>query len=774
MTRLSAYSFVLLVCLTLPSLWSQTPVVLRGPYLQKGTSTAITVCWRTDILSDSIVHYGGSPGALTNTVSNSALAIDHKVTLSGLTPDSEVFYAIASTSSGTLAGADSDHVFRTPPATGTAKPTRVWVLGDSGTADANARAVRDSYYNYVGDRGTDLMILLGDNAYLDGTDLQYQYAMFENMYEAILKKTVVWPTLGNHDALSSDGATESGPYFDIFDLPANGEAGGLASGTEAYYSFDRGDIHFVVLDSQTLDRTVSGAMATWLQADLAANTLTWTIAFWHHPPYSKGSHDSDTGIESTDMRQVFLPILENAGVDLVLSAHSHAYERSFLVSGHYGLSSTFDPALHTVSGLDGRIGLGGGYRKEITAMGSLDGTVYVVSGASGSLGIGSGTLDHPTSLVTIPLLGSLVLDIRENQLDARYIGHTGVLADFFSIVKNGVTPVQTSHLPVLQQQSWRFEDSGTDLGTSWIQPNFDDSSWSLGMAPLGFGAPNLNTIVSSGNNPNQVNPTTYLRRTFFVDLKTSEIDLFEAAVLFDDGYVMYLNGTEVARSDSMPGGTPTYTTLAMNHEADVLERVDLNASIPLLQQGLNTLAIEVHQDGPMSPDLFFDGGIYIEGARSSLAPEAAGTVLNSTGEAESLFFINGSDGGFGRSVDVRINEPFSFEIKEPSLPNGSSGAPFTLFGYTGTPRPEDVYSLPAGVGSMVFPPAILGVHAPLSFLVGDTLLGLPGAIAFTSPAPWFATNPGIGFPGVYTFHGFILTGPGMAQTFNAIRFRILN
>ena len=68
------------------------------------------------------------------------------------------------------------------------------------------------------------------------------------------------------------------------------------------------------------------------------------IAFCHHPPYTKGSHDSDADIELMEMRQNALPILEDAGVDLVLSGHSHSYERSFLIDGHYGTSSTFTSA----------------------------------------------------------------------------------------------------------------------------------------------------------------------------------------------------------------------------------------------------------------------------------------------------------------------------------------------------------------------------------------------------------------------------------------------
>ena len=55
------------------------------------------------------------------------------------------------------------------------------------------------------------------------------------------------------------------------------------------------------------------------------------IAYWHQPPYTKGTHDSDTEIMCIEMRQNIMPILEQYGVDLVLNGHSHGYERSYLI-----------------------------------------------------------------------------------------------------------------------------------------------------------------------------------------------------------------------------------------------------------------------------------------------------------------------------------------------------------------------------------------------------------------------------------------------------------
>ena len=281
--------------------------------------------------------------------------------------------------------------------------------------------------------------MLGDNAYPDGTDSEYQDAVFD-MYLTELRQTPLWPTLGNHDGREADSPTQSGPYYDLFTLPALGEAGGLASGTEAYYSFDYGNIHFICLDSFDTDRSVGGAMLTWLQADLAATIQPWIIAFWHHPPYSKGSHDSDSETPLEQMRERALPILEAGGVDVVLTGHSHSYERSFLIDGHYGASDTLDPSM-ILDGGDGRPDGTGAYTKPSVGPAAHEGAVYAVAGSSGKTS--NGPLDHPVMFVSLETLGSLVLDIDQLQLDARFIGGDGATHDYFTLVKN----VESSRKP---------------------------------------------------------------------------------------------------------------------------------------------------------------------------------------------------------------------------------------------------------------------------------------------------------------------------------------
>jgi hypothetical protein len=235
------------------------------------------------------------------------------------------------------------------------------------------------------------------------------------------------------------------PYFQIFTLPTAAQAGGVPSGTEHYYSFDMGMVHFICLDSMTADRSTNGPMATWLQTDLLATTNRWLIAFWHHPPYSKGSHDSDTETELMEMRQNFNPIIEAGGVDLVLSGHSHSYERTFLLNGHYGLSSTLTSNMIVDAG-SGREGLGStAYVKPENTFGppiANRGAVYVVAGNAGH--ISAGPLNHPAMYISLNVLGSMVLDITSNRLDAIFLRETGVTNDYFTIRKDNFPPVASN------------------------------------------------------------------------------------------------------------------------------------------------------------------------------------------------------------------------------------------------------------------------------------------------------------------------------------------
>ena len=403
--------------------------VIRGPYLQLATPTAMTIRWRTDLPTTSRVRWGTVPGSLGAGMNDARVTTEHVVRLRNLLPNTRYYYTVGSTARILAGGADYSFVTAAPA--GTARPLRIWVLGDSGSNTFSAFAVRDAYYAFSADRHTDLWLLLGDNAYFRGTDDEYQAALFEK-YPEMLRQSAVWSTLGNHDGIRANSQKCSGPYYDIFTFPRTGEAGGVPSRTEAYYSFDVANVHFICLDSNGSDRSPGGPMLTWLREDLAATSQTWIIAFWHQPPYSKGDHDSDEELQLVEMRQNAVPILEEGGVDLVLCGHSHFYERTSLIDGHYGPSTTFSET-HKVDGGDGREDSGGAYHKPTAGPAPHQGTVYVTCGSSSQ--VGTVQLQHPAMMLSYRVLGSLVLDVDRERLDLQFLGRRGDRRDYFTILK---------------------------------------------------------------------------------------------------------------------------------------------------------------------------------------------------------------------------------------------------------------------------------------------------------------------------------------------------
>jgi hypothetical protein len=453
-----------------------TSTVTRGPYLQKGTPNSMVVRWRTNVATDSYVRYGTDPAGLNLIAGSATASTEHEVTLTGLAADTRYYYSVGTGTSVLASGAEFN--FFSAPPVGAAHATRIWVLGDSGTADAAAARVRDGYASFTGSRYTDVWLMLGDNAYDNGTDAEFQAAVFD-MYPAFLRQTVLWPTIGNHDTANLTNPSLSIPYFTMFTLPASGEGGGLASGTEKYYSFDYGRVHFICLDSMTSSRAAGSPMLEWLRADLEATFQDWIIAYWHHPPYSRGSHNSDGAGATTDMRANVLPLLEAGGVDIVLAGHSHCYERSYLINGHYGLSSTFTDAMK-LDGGSGREDGSGAYTKP-PGLPPNSGTVYAVAGSGGKLSAwtGGSTAEfnpspHPVMFYSALHLGSMVMDVEGNRLEVKMIRENGAIDDYFTIVKNLVPAI-----PAAPDSLVATAVSNTQINLAWSDNADNESGYQI-------------------------------------------------------------------------------------------------------------------------------------------------------------------------------------------------------------------------------------------------------------------------------------------------------
>ena len=250
-------------------------ILARGPYLQRVTHESAYVVFA--------MAAGGSEGAPTvaittpqgETVTRVRASADKEAVqvigrqflaeLTGLAPATTYCYAITDAN-----GAAWTQRFglRTAPPRGSSDEVRFVVLGDSGTGRPPQIAVA----RQMAKERFDLLLHTGDVAYDEGTPAQLADTFFL-VYRRLIASAPAFPSAGNHDLLTHDGQ----PFRDAFVLPENTKG---ADGRERWYSFDWGRVHFIALDTEHADES----QKAWLEADLAANRLPFTVVYGHRPP----------------------------------------------------------------------------------------------------------------------------------------------------------------------------------------------------------------------------------------------------------------------------------------------------------------------------------------------------------------------------------------------------------------------------------------------------------------------------------------------------------
>ncbi len=422
------------------------PVLIRGPYLQVGGPTTMTIRWRTDVFDRSRVKFGLSPDQLTQVQDDSTLVTDHIVTLSNLQPLTKYYYSIGAFED-TVLQSGPDNYFYTLPEDNSEGLIRLAGFGDCGNSSPNQYKVRDAVLQYAQEHPLNGWFLIGDNAYSHGRDIEYQHRFFNVYKNDLLKHYPLYPVPGNHDYYDERWGTQADrskiAYFQNFTVPTKGELGGLPSGTPAYYSYDIGNVHFLALDSYAEDKEGKymydeqvGAQVKWVREDLKANKKKWVVAYWHHPPYTKGSHDSDKENDLIKIRENFLKHIEEFGVDLVICGHSHVYERTRLIKGHYGMEAEFDAKKHEISHSSGRNDQSPQSEPYVKTNKKNQGTVYVVSGSAGSLGGKKETYPHDAMVYSNHEVGgAVILEVKGDQLQLKWLTTEGKIADQFTMLK---------------------------------------------------------------------------------------------------------------------------------------------------------------------------------------------------------------------------------------------------------------------------------------------------------------------------------------------------
>ncbi len=439
------------ICFALASF--QSSPISRDPYMQMGTSDSIVIVWRTSRTIKPRVLFSEKLENRDREVFLEEISVDRSASLrsgdedersylfsapegthqysahlKNLKADTLYYYTIYDGDEA-IAGGDLEHFFRTYPIDN-ARPLRFWVLGDSGKGNEAQKEVFQGLQGYLKKKNIslDFYLHMGDMAYRNGEDFEFQENFF-SVYKSLLRQVVCWPTIGNHESYT--GKVGYRPYNDAYVLPTKAESGGVPSGTESYYSFEIGSIHFISLDSENLNRHPAGEMALWLKKDLEKNKKDWTIAYCHHPPYTKGTHDSDTEIEHIEIREYIMPILESGGVDIVLGGHSHIYERSMLMDGAYKTPTSSKGVILDYG--DGDRQGDGAYIKR-AGIHPHEGTIAIVVG-NGGAELSQGWV---SSVMKKTLLehGSVVIEVHQKTLKAVMINQRGQIRDRFHLVKS--------------------------------------------------------------------------------------------------------------------------------------------------------------------------------------------------------------------------------------------------------------------------------------------------------------------------------------------------
>lgn len=292
------------------TLASGTVRIARGPYLSNVTGTSAVVSWWTNLATSGTVRYGVSSTSEHSVTDPAGTVQHHEVTLTGL--ERATVYSYEAVSGAVSAGA----TFRTAADPGTTFSFAA--IGDFGGGSAGAT----QNANNIASAGTSFIQTLGDNIYpsagLPDPDFSTVYSDFDarffKPFGTAVKSQAFFPANGNKEYYGD------GQFWQAFPM--------LGS-NHSWYSYDWGDAHILVLDSEQPFATGTDQY-NFAQADLAGHqSATWRIVAIQRPPYSSTTANSS----SEPVLQYLVPLFEQYNVALVLTGNSHNYERTYPLKG---------------------------------------------------------------------------------------------------------------------------------------------------------------------------------------------------------------------------------------------------------------------------------------------------------------------------------------------------------------------------------------------------------------------------------------------------------
>ena len=220
--------------------------------------------------------------------------------------------------------------------------------------------------------------------------------------------------------------------------------------------------------------------------------------------------------------------------------------------------------------------------------------------------------------ITVPLGGNNRFFVRAVASD----GLRGASTHAYTVDANG-QPTQPDDSTILVEDdaTWAYHWSTDAVPADWAQTSYDDSSWSRGTAPIGYGAADLGTTLKPGT-PKTRPLTTYARTTFTVADPTA-IGGVNVAVTADDGAVVYVNGTEIVRQRMNDGAVTagTYASASVTTASARADRQLVFVPASQLVAGTNTLAVETHLNYRSSSSMTIDGTVQVVAKADVPEPE---------------------------------------------------------------------------------------------------------------------------------------------------------
>ena len=296
-------------------------------------STSRTIMWQSDNSeADAVIEYrlegtektqtiGATDKAFTDDGSTTYI---HEATLTGLTPNTKYEYRVGY-------GTDRRSDWYCLETAG-ASVYDVLIYPDSQSGDYSQweEIVKNSALR---NPRTALYISMGD--LVDNGEHAYQWRTWLNSIKPLSANVPLATTLGNHEMYTLDWKMrEPYAYLNYFAVPPNGNE----IFNRRYYSYDFGDVHYVVLDTMLYESNhednhdthhpdLYDVQVQWLRQDLTANAKKWTVVLMHRDPFqyafNRPGANRDVGFNEEGV--LFMPIFDEFNVDLVLSAHLHSY-----------------------------------------------------------------------------------------------------------------------------------------------------------------------------------------------------------------------------------------------------------------------------------------------------------------------------------------------------------------------------------------------------------------------------------------------------------------